>query len=626
MKTVAAMPAMAPANANRHKFRGHPSRLAPALKAGRAAAPAAGRAASRSLQIGVRAAITLGKAPPKTSDDDLSFNPEAVVGNAIEKIPGKPRMLVLGSGWGSISFVKNISAEVAAKYDIVLVSPRNYFLYTPLLPAVATGTVEERSVVEPVRNVLAGKGRYFEAACSQVMPDRKEIVACFPKDAGFPEACFKIPYDILVMSIGSVNNTFGTPGVEENSYGFKTIEDAKRLRARISECFERASLPQTTTAEARKLLSFVIVGGGPTGVEVAAEMYDMVNEDLCKLYPELSKLVTIKIIELQDHVLSAYDRAISRFTAENFNRTGVELILNTKVNAVEPEFVRVCRMMDGEEVCEEIDFGACVWATGIKMNPLTKQLCDALPEGTQTNFRGLVTDGYLRVQGSDGSIYAMGDGATIEQSLAIEGAEELFSKFDVNGDGKLQMSELRTLMAEASKKYPHLEEFSRIINGEDRFGVSSFIKGRVIKGSAKQPKVSADTELSAEDFDALLREIDGNLRGLPATAQVAGQQGKYLAKVVGEVQLEGAAGDLEGEGGETKVKRFQYFHKGAMAYVGKDNAVVDLPITVPPLVGAAAGVMWKGYETLGQVSFRNQCLVASDWIRAKVFGRDISRF
>jgi Pyridine nucleotide-disulphide oxidoreductase len=158
----------------------------------------------------------------------------------------KPRIVILGSGWGAISFMKALHKKTAAKYDVILLSPRNYFLYTPLLPAVATGTMEERSIVEPIRGAMFGKGAFYEAECQSVDPVKKELIACFPKDAGFPESCFRMGYDHLIVSVGSVNNTFGIKGVAEHCFFFKAIEDASRLRSQVSECFERASLPYTS--------------------------------------------------------------------------------------------------------------------------------------------------------------------------------------------------------------------------------------------------------------------------------------------------------------------------------------------------------------------------------------------
>jgi NADH:ubiquinone reductase (non-electrogenic) len=157
----------------------------------------------------------------------------------------KPRIIVLGSGWGAVSFMKAIKKDVAAKYDVILLSPRNYFLYTPLLPAVATGTVEERSIVEPIRNIVIGKGEYYEAECQSIDPDTKTLTACFPQHTGLPNACFNMTYDHLIVAVGSVNNTFGIEGVQNHCFFFKSIGDANKLRRQLSECFERAALPYT---------------------------------------------------------------------------------------------------------------------------------------------------------------------------------------------------------------------------------------------------------------------------------------------------------------------------------------------------------------------------------------------
>jgi NADH:ubiquinone reductase (non-electrogenic) len=169
---------------------------------------------------------------------------QAFTGVSVPKT-AKPRIVVLGSGWGAASFMKALKKGTAANYDVILLSPRNYFLYTPLLPAVATGTMEERSIVEPIRNVVIGKGEYYEAVCQSVDPDTKTLVACFPKDAGFPESCFRMAYDHLIVAVGSVNNTFGVKGVEDHCFFFKGIDDASKFRSQLSECFERAALPYT---------------------------------------------------------------------------------------------------------------------------------------------------------------------------------------------------------------------------------------------------------------------------------------------------------------------------------------------------------------------------------------------
>lgn len=545
----------------------------------------------------------------------------------------KTRIVVLGAGWGAMSFVRAWNPALNDQYELIVVSPRNYFVYTPLLPAMCAGTVEERSIVEPVRSVLGGKGSFYEAKCTDINPEEKTIVACFPEDAGFPEACFKIPYDTLILGVGCINNTFGIQGVEENTISFKTVEDAAKLRLRISECFERAALPHTTEEERRQLLSFVIVGGGPTGVEVAAELYDLINDDLRKLYPKEVPDVTIRVVELMDHVLSTYDRAISNYTAETFKRNGIELVLNSRVQAISSDSVTT---VDKEGHTMNIPYGACVWATGIAMHPLIKQLQDKLPEGTQTHFRSIVTDEYLRVRGAPkNSMFALGDASTIEQQKALDKADELFERADVDKNGRLSMTELRSMLTEASKEFPHLEEHARFL--ENKYGGSTRFGGIVVKAFRAANRSQKDSEgkyepvyqgidesstLDREQFRELLKTIDLGLRALPATAQVARQQGEYLAELFSSAHttLYEEDADLQGKG----INGFEYFHKGSLAYVGADRAVMDVPI-VGPIMGLLAGLAWRGFETWSQISVRNQILVANDWARTKVFGRDTSR-
>ncbi|CAG9464813.1 unnamed protein product [Pedinophyceae sp. YPF-701] len=539
-----------------------------------------------------------------------------------------------------MSFVKALPKTIADTYDLVLISPRNYFLYTPLLPALASGTMEPRSIVEPVRNQIVGKGTYYEAACQSIDVKNKELVCCFPADAGLDSACFKVPYDALMVAVGSVNNTFGVQGVEEHCHFFKSIEDARALRARISELFERAALPHTPLEEKRRLLSFVIVGGGPTGVEVAAEIYDKIEQDLSRLYPELTKLAKVSIIELTDHVLGTYDRKISNFTKQQFERAGISARLNTKVSAVGPRSVTLVNP-DGSE--EQLPFGAAVWCTGVRLNPLAETLIEAINEvnpGVQRNMRSIVTDQHLRVLGTDGSIYAIGDAATIYQPRALEKCEELFQRADANADGVVGVPELRSIIREAQKEYPHLEAYADLIGeGQLRFGglVKKILQRRgkatdpsKLKGADKLLRTVDDDNnaLDLEGFRDLLAQIDSNLRLLPPTAQVARQQGEYLAKLFTSTKVEGKPDDVGAEAiqaGKKTYRPFTYNHKGSLAYVGRDNAVMDIPV-IGPIMGKGAGVGWKAFETLSQISFRNQALVTTDWLRSKIFGRDISRF
>ncbi|KAA6425152.1 MAG: hypothetical protein FRX49_04647 [Trebouxia sp. A1-2] len=494
----------------------------------------------------------------------------------------KPRVVILGSGWGAVSFIRDLPKNIGDKYDIVLLSPRNYFLFTALLPQVATGNLEEHSIIESIRKILGKKGTYFEAAVTNINVSERALTARFPCHAGLEEFEFTVPYDILIYSVGSKVNTFGIKGVQQYAFFFKSIADAHNLRQRVCECFERAALPTITDQERKRLLSFVVVGGGPTGVEVAAELYDLVREEMGQYYPHICKDAKVRLVELQDHVLSTYDRKISEYTSKLFSRhvlcdscdrtlgvNGVEVLINTKVESIDADALTLVSQGKEEKHSQTVAYGACVWATGVAMHPLTQHLQQAMPPGTQSHSRSIVTDEYLCVKGSDGTIFALGDAATVEQAKALSRAKEMFAEADKDGDGMLSYAELTAAMRQASKEYSHLEEYARYLES----------------GRVPPPKV-------------------------------AGQEGSYLAKLFSKHTIR------PGQPMPAKAPLFKYTHKGDLAYVGSDKAVMQLP-RFGLIQGSGAFFLWRGYETFRQISFRNKCLVAFDTLRSKIFGRDI---
>lgn len=535
---------------------------------------------------------------------------------AVAEVPattgtGRKKVVVLGSGWGAISFVKSLNETT--QYDVILVSPRNYFLYTPLLPGAATGAVEERSIVEPIRRPIAEKGyKYYEAACIDVDAKAKKIT-CRAADPSFekpadadccPWHTFDVEYDYLVTAVGAVPNTFGVPGVEENAMFFKEIVHANKFRREVNERFERATLPDVPEERLKELLSFVVIGAGPTGVELAAELYDMVYEDVSRMYPSrLLPFVSIKIIDLQEKILSAYDRRIAEYATDFFQRANIECLLNKQVKEVKEESVVMTDKNTGET--EEVPAGLAVWCSGIKLNPLCEKIMDTLPEGSQSNRRSLATDKNLRVKGSSGTIFAVGDCATIERPRSMEKAIELYrsaANCDEAGvcEVDLDKESIKAALEGGVAEFPHLEEV--INNIDDKYATHADAPGG---------------RCSFEGFKAMLTEVDNGLRALPATAQVAKQEGEYLAEFFNACDAD--AEKLRGDS-----MKFEYVHKGSLAYIGKDAAVADIPgFTI--VKGIAAGIIWKSFETVSQVSVRNIFLVASDMIRTKLFGRDISR-
>lgn len=201
----------------------------------------------------------------------------------------RKKVVLLGSGWGAMSVLNHLQPD---QFDITIVSPRNYFLFTPILPSVTVGTVESRSIVEPVRKLMlkyhsCDQVQYYEAECIDVDHKGKRIHCRDVSGIQGTVSEFDLDYDILVVSVGADNNTFNVPGVNENCYFLKEMNDARTIRNAVVDLVESASFPGQPEEEMKRLLRFVVVGGGPTGVEFASELRDFLREDIPKIYSNI---------------------------------------------------------------------------------------------------------------------------------------------------------------------------------------------------------------------------------------------------------------------------------------------------------------------------------------------------
>ncbi|KAG5189439.1 pyridine nucleotide-disulfide oxidoreductase-domain-containing protein [Tribonema minus] len=304
------------------------------------------------------------------------------------KDSGKPKIVVLGSGWAGYSFARHLDYK---KFDVHLVSPRNHYLFTPLLPSTTVGTLEFRAIQEPARSI---KGvHYYQAEATELDPATKQIKC---KEA-FTGMEFMVPYDKLVLAMGATTNTFGVPGVDPKNhvYFLKQLTDARMIRNRLVECFERASTPFCSAAEQTRLLSFVIVGGGPTSVEFAAELHDFVRGDAKRLYPDVADKVSVTLVEASHQILGTFDSALVKYTMNLFQKRHVNILTDNSVVGVKDHKVLLA---DGNS----IPYGLVVWSTGIKPVDFTAKL-------EIEKVRGRITvDERLRVPALEG-VYAMGD-------------------------------------------------------------------------------------------------------------------------------------------------------------------------------------------------------------------------
>lgn len=301
------------------------------------------------------------------------------------------RLVILGTGFAAVMILKKINLKL---YDVTVVSPRNHFLFTPLLPSTTVGTIEFRSIIEPIRKTRKGID-YIQASCTGIDPE-KRTVRCSGVET---DQTFTLEYDELIIAVGARNNTFGVPGVEEHAFFLKELADARVIRERIVSCLERADIPGISMQERARLLHFMIVGGGPTGVEFAAELHDLVDESLAANYPELVGLVKITLYEALPTILNAFDQDLRDYTIRHFARQDIDLKLEKTVSSVGPGYLE---FKDGERE----EGGLILWSTGYSPIPFVADL-------PFDKIRGrIVTDEYLRIP-SSADIYAVGDCATV---------------------------------------------------------------------------------------------------------------------------------------------------------------------------------------------------------------------
>lgn len=333
--------------------------------------------------------------------DDLAYKPNMIFHRLFGGPKEKKRLLVVGTGWGAMSFLRKLDPSV---YDITIVSPRNFFFYTPMLAGVATGALMSPSIIEPVRQ-------------TPPMPDAT-FLRGYCTDVNFKDRTVKVeesygemtlPYDHLVLAIGSEANHFGTPGVEKHGVFMKELEHATCARKRMLNNFEQAeALRLKGDFEAmRRKLSFVIVGGGPTGVEFTSELADFVRKDVKRYFPSIQPEIRISILESQPRVLKMFDKGIGEYVGEHLKSLGVDI--RTGVRVVKAEEGKVTMQVKADKSLHDVDCGLLVWAGGIGTRPVTKKICESIG-AEQQDKRGLVVDEFLRVKGTPaGEVFAMGD-------------------------------------------------------------------------------------------------------------------------------------------------------------------------------------------------------------------------
>ncbi|KAF2861690.1 putative NADH-ubiquinone oxidoreductase 64 kDa subunit [Piedraia hortae CBS 480.64] len=521
----------------------------------------------------------------------------------------KPKLVILGTGWGSVAMLKTLNP---GDYHVTVVSPSNHFLFTPMLPSATVGTLEFRSLTEPVRHIIKKiKGHFLKAEAVDI--DFKEKLLKVEGDGiNGEKQQFYIPYDKLVIGVGSMTNPHGVKGLE-NCHCLKSISDARKIRNAVIQNLEEACLPTTSDEDRRRLLSFVVCGGGPTGVEFAAELYDMLSEDLSMFYPHiLGNEFAVSIIQSRGHILNTYDQALSEYAEARFSHEHVDVHTNARVQEVLPDRIRFSqKTADGKIINKELPMGFCLWSTGVSQTPFSQKLASKLGE-SQTNRHALETDSHLRLAGAPlGDVYAIGDCSTVQNNISDHIVSFLRSLAWEKGldPSKMQIT------------YPEWRKVAKSVRG--RFPQASEHLHRLDWLFEQYDKDKSGT-LDFGELSELLRQIDSKLTSLPATAQRANQQGMYLGKKFNRLACADPTTLGEGDPDAAVYKAFEYKHAGSLAYVG-NAAIFDIN-GMNFKGGLLAVYLWRSVYFAQSVSFRTRVLLMMDWTKRTLFGRDMMNY
>lgn len=458
-------------------------------------------------------------------DSELENDQPRYAGLEATKPGEKPRVVVLGTGWAACRFLKGIDTRI---YDVVCISPRNHMVFTPLLASTCVGTLEFRSVAEPVSRIqdaLASDPNsfFFLASCTGIDTGKHEVYCEAVNNGGLSREPyqFKVAYDKLVIAAGSEPLTFGIKGVKENAFFLREVYHAQEIRKKLLLNLMLSENPGISEEEKKRLLHCVVIGGGPTGVEFSGELSDFIMKDVHERYTHVKDYIHVTLIEANE-ILSSFDVSLRQYATKHLTKSGVRLMQGV-VKEVHPKKIV---LSDGTEV----PYGLLVWSTGVGPSEFVKTL--NLPKSP-------------------------GGRIGVDEWMRVPSVEDVFALGDCAG---------------------FLEQTGRPV--------------------------------------------------LPALAQVAERQGKFLVELFNKIGKQNGGKALSAKGmplGEA----FVYRHLGSMASVGRYKALVDLRQSKDAkglsLAGFTSWMIWRSAYLTRVISWRNRFYVAVNWATTLVFGRDNSR-
>ena len=311
----------------------------------------------------------------------------------------KKKILILGGGFGGMHVLKEIQKTLDIKnVSITIVSEDNYFLFTPMLPEVASGMLNPRDITVAIR-YFCTNAKFYQATVFSVDLEQK-LVTITRKFDGKDHA---LEYDYLVLAVGSINNFFGNKSIEENSFTIKSVEDAIELRNQVLLMMEIAAQTGSMGLQ-QKFLTFTVVGAGFAGVEVIGEINHFVRKSVKQAYPTIVESnINMILISSRNEILPELNKKLGESARSYLERVGVRIITNVKaINAGESHV----ELSDGEIIpCTTL-----IWTGGMTTSFMIESLiCEHGPGGK------VLVDKYLRLK-EHPKVFALGDCAAIPEA------------------------------------------------------------------------------------------------------------------------------------------------------------------------------------------------------------------
>jgi NADH dehydrogenase len=311
--------------------------------------------------------------------------------------PTIKKILILGGGFAGINVLKKIQDTFEKNIDvqISLVSEDNFFLFTPMLPEISSGVIEPRHIATPIRT-FCKRARFFEAEVTQIDLKGKNVTVSRP----FDKKTRNLEYDYLVLALGGRTNFFGNKNLAKYALTIKTLGDAMSIRNHVITMLESADQEDDPHTK-EKFLTFVIVGGGLSGIETACEINDFVKESAEHFYRNI-ELDKIKVILVSGtaRILSELGDDLSEFATKSLGDGGIKIIRSLKVSDAGPDYVI---LEDGTK----IETNTLVWAGGVAVDDIISKL-----ECHHDKSGRLVVDEYLKIPEYP-NVHALGDCAII---------------------------------------------------------------------------------------------------------------------------------------------------------------------------------------------------------------------